>query len=207
MSVLKKVLFYVAAFVGGLVVAFSLIALSPSTAFLGLLMPFVALLVAWFFDRRRHKPKTLVERDGEGVSKIDPPVASVPAEPKPSLGLADEINRGKQRLWASAAALVVVIAGICAWAYIDQEQNRADLIHALLEMRAQEILGADYTVRRVEFPAGTQAYDYPVAVRVVETRTGDNDLFTLLVRGDCNSGCRIGLDPKDALRLMAKRTQ
>jgi hypothetical protein len=175
--------------------ALSISLLSRRVGAVSYLVPFLAVWIVWFLTRQRTKlgvSASTSDQIGGGA-----PIAS--AQPRSS------VKQLQRRMWSSVAAFILVVLGIFAWSYLSVEGKKTVRITDTIRADAERRLGDTYRIDEVLFPSGTGNYEYLASIMLTHKVTGAHDMATFTIRGDCDKGCAVGIDPRDAIRLTIPR--
>lgn len=215
---------------GGLIVGLAAglvwFSLTPLPAALfGFALPIVTTVAVWLVTRRRplaavpapiadgeaEEPATADDHSAEhGIaaalrSRLSEQTVLKPAEVQPALSpqmpTFQPVDKLKARMRWSVIILVGLIASLFGWSYLSSMALDDRILMRLMQSNAERLFGEHYIVDSISFPNGTSSFEYPVAVVVTDKETAKKDLFAMRVRGDCDEGCMIGIDPADAFRV------
>lgn len=212
--------------IGGLAAGVVWFSLTPLPAALfGFALPIIATVAVWLVTRRRPLaavPAPMVDAEAEepaisedhpgeqGVaaalrSRLTEQTVLKAAEVQPALApqtpAFQPIDKLKARMRWSVIILVGLIASFFGWSYLSSRALDDRILMGLMQSNAERLFGEHYIVESISFPSGTSSFEYPVAVVVTDKETAQKDLFAMRVRGDCDEGCMIGIDPADAFRV------
>ncbi|MHA6691617.1 hypothetical protein [Devosia sp. A449] len=188
MSRIYRALKVIGATLGGFLIG--AVALPFGHSELALMLGLAAGLAVFFWTRKRKSTQ-----GATGIAEAGSPILS-PAE---------QIRRGKFRLWGSALAFAAIIAGGIFWAYASDQNDRIARMKSNVASETQEMLGPNFQVESVSLPNGIQSHETIAGVVFTILADGQRDSLTMVLTGNCADVCRIRMDPVDALRLAPLR--